>query len=72
MNLFNLRLKELRVAKNITQKTLAEYLEVTTRHVQRYEAGQHQPNIDGLIALADYFQVSIDYLVGRSDDPAMK
>ena len=35
--------------------------------VHNYEAGKNRPDFDGLIALADYFDVSLDYLVGRSD-----
>ena len=36
---------------------------------QRYEYGEREPSFQKLIALADYFDVSLDYLVGRSDDP---
>ena len=72
MNLFSERLKEIRSHRNITQKTLSEYLEVSLRHIQRYESGQYQPSIEGLIALADYFNVSLDYLVGRDDIPNRK
>ena len=51
------------------QKDLAELLKVTPRAMRNYESGLHEPSYDNLIALADYFDVSIDYLVGRSDDP---
>lgn len=69
MSSFNINLKSLRTAKKVFQKDLSDLLGVTVRQYQRYESGEQEPNIDGLIALADYFDVSIDYLVGRSDDP---
>lgn len=69
MSNFHLRLKELRVQKNVMQKDLAILLEVTTRGIRNYENGTHEPSYDRLIKIADYFDVSIDYLVGRSDDP---
>ena len=69
MNLFKDRLRGLRMAKRVTQKEMGEYLQVSTRAYQYYEEGKRYPDFLGLIALADYFQVSIDYLVGRSDTP---
>ncbi len=69
MSNFYIRLKECRNKSNIYQKQVAEILDITIRNYQRYEAGTLEPNIDKLIALADYFNVSLDYLVGRSDDP---
>lgn len=69
MSSFNINLKSLRTAKKVFQKDLSDLLGVTVRQYQRYESGEQEPNIDGLIALADYFDVSIDYLVGRTDNP---
>lgn len=69
MSLFHERLKQLRTEKSVMQKDLAELLKVTPRAMRNYESGLHEPSYDNLIALADYFDVSIDYLVGRSDDP---
>lgn len=69
MPTFNERLKECRNKNNLTQKQLAEFLDTTTRNYQRYEAGVLEPNIEKLISLADFFRVSLDYLVGCSDDP---
>jgi DNA-binding XRE family transcriptional regulator len=66
---FSERLREIRASKKQTQKALAELLGVSERAYQHYEAGTREPNIASLIALADYFDVSLDYLVGRSDDP---
>ncbi|WP_083520794.1 helix-turn-helix domain-containing protein [Alicyclobacillus kakegawensis] len=63
------RLCELRQQRNIKQREMAEFLGVTLRAWQRYEAGDREPTIDQLIQLADFFDVSLDYLVGRSDNP---
>lgn len=66
---FSTRLKELRSARNLTQKAVAESAGIATMAYQRYEYGTREPAFRQLIALADYFDVSLDYLVGRSDDP---
>ena len=66
---FMKRLKELRMKKQLTLKQLADLLEITVRNYQRYEKGEVDPPTSKTIFLADYFNVSIDYLVGRSDDP---
>ena len=68
MNLFAERLKELRKEKKVTQVQMAAFLEMTCRNYQRYEAGAAEPNLDSLIKIADYFGVSLDYLLGRSDE----
>ena len=69
MVIFAKRLKELRNSRRIYQREMADYLGVTTRAYQFYESGGRYPDFQGLLALADYFDVSIDYLVGRSDVP---
>ncbi len=66
--IFSTRLKELRQNHKVSQQELADLLGVSTRAWRFYESGEREPNISGLIALADYFNVSLDYLVGRSDD----
>ena len=48
---------------------LGEYLSVTDEAVRLLEKGKRSPSFEVLCALADYFDVSLDYLVGRSDDP---
>ena len=67
MELFGQRLKALRNEKHITQKTMAELVGKTERHYQDMEAGKI--NVPGLtlIKLADFFEVSLDYLVGRTE-----
>lgn len=62
-----LRLKELRIRNNVTQKQVAEALNLSTIAIQNYENNRRKPTYDILIALADYFEVSLDYLVGRDD-----
>ena len=66
---FGAHLKELRKSRGITQKQLALAISASERGIQQYELGERKPTYDMLIALADYFDVSLDYLVGRSNDP---
>ena len=56
----------------ITQKQAAEIAGVAERVYQSYEYGKVIPAATVLIAIADYFDVSLDYLCGRSDDPARR
>ena len=63
------RIKQLRVDKNLTQKQVAEILEIKEVSFQRFEYEIRRPGLDTLIKLADYFGVSLDYLVGRTDNP---
>ena len=56
----------LRKERGYTQKTFAQELSVTERCIRAYENETRHPDYFGLIALADYFNVSLDYLVGRS------
>lgn len=58
-------LKILRKQSNLTQRKIAEMLDVSERAYQHYEGGTREPNIEKLIKLADIFNVSIDYLVCR-------
>ena len=69
MHDFPIKLKLLRAKKGITQKQLAEVLNIQPNSAQRLEYGTARPSLDTVIAIADYFDVSLDYLVGRSDDP---
>lgn len=67
--IFQKRLKELRNENGASQVTIAKALGITDRGYRKYEAGDSEPTLSVLIALADYFDVSLDYLVGRSDNP---
>ncbi len=62
-------LKRVRKEKKVLQKDIAKILELPLRTYQSYEYGEALPSIETLDKLADYFDVSLDYLVGRSDDP---
>lgn len=66
---FALRLKELRTSQNLTMESLAKDLDTTRATISNFENEQRKPSLDMIIKIADYFQVSIDYLVGRTDDP---
>lgn len=68
---FGAHLKFLRQTKGITQKQLGQEIGTSERGIQNYEMGVRKPTYDILIALADFFDCSIDYLVGRSDTPYM-
>jgi len=67
MESFPERLKALRQEKNITQRAIANHLNITDTAYGFYEQGKNYPNMDILIKLADFFEVSLDYLVGRSE-----
>ena len=66
-----MRLKELRKKRGISQVRLALDLNTTQNSISRYETGERQADYDMLIAIADYFGVSIDYLLGRTENPNM-
>jgi len=66
------KLKKLRFEKNITQKQIAEYLKIATNSYQSFEYGKLRPSLDTLTKLAEYFEVSTDYLLGLVDEPHHK
>ena len=63
------RLKSLRKCRNLTQKQVAEGINMSQIAYQKYEYATRAPAYHKLVALADFFGVSIDYLVGATDDP---
>ena len=65
---FGQNLKKIRKTKGFTQKQLAELAKSGERTIQQYEANDRRPSFDALIALADALDVTLDYLVGRSDE----
>ncbi len=65
------RLKALRKAKNISQLKLALDLNMNQNSISRYENGEREADYNTLIKIADYFNVSVDYLLGRTDKPDM-
>lgn len=66
---FSERLIYLRKEKKLTQKQVYDAVGMSAIGYQRYEYGEREPAYQKLLALADFFNVSLDYLVGRSDDP---
>ena len=62
-----MRLKELRKERGISQLKLAMELNTNQNTISRYETGEREPGINELIRLADYFNVSVDYLLERTD-----
>ena len=53
----------------MTQQKLASELSMTQKRISHYEIGDHAPNFVAFIKIADYFDVSVDYLLGRTDNP---
>lgn len=64
-----MRLKDIREDRDITQKEIADYLHIKQNTYSQYESGKRQLPIEALIALADYYHVTTDYLLGVSDIP---
>ena len=62
-----MRLRELRLERNMSQQRLAMELSMTQNTISRYENGEREPGIKELIRIADYFNVSLDYLLERSE-----
>ena len=66
-----MRLKLLRKQKHMSQLSLAMKLNTTQMSISRYETGKREPDLKPLILIADFFDVSIDYLLERTDNPKM-
>lgn len=64
----NERLKSLRVQSRVTQRAIANGIGVSEGTVQKFEYGQAKPKLDTVVRLADFFNVSTDYLLGRADN----
>ena len=65
---FYVRVKELRKEAGETQKMLASAIGISVNQVIRFEKGEQKPGFDNLWALADHFGVTVDYLMGRTDE----
>ena len=66
-----MRIKELRNEQHITQLKMALDLNMSQNTISRYENGEREPGLAELIRIADYFHVSVDYLLGRTDKREM-
>jgi len=64
---FSERITLLRKERKLKQRELAEEFAIKLRTYQGYEYGESYPEVAKLVAIADFFDVSLDYLVGRSD-----
>ncbi len=67
MKIFQERLTELRKLNHMTQRQVAQALNISQPSYIRYENGSGEPNLENLSRLADLFDVSVDYLLGRSE-----
>ena len=67
-----LRLKEIRKSKGLSQIKLAMELNTSQNTISRYENGEREPGIGELIKIADYFNISVDYLLERTDNPEIQ
>jgi transcriptional regulator with XRE-family HTH domain len=67
-NLFKERLVQLREEMHLKQKEFAEAVKIHNRNINRYELGLREPDFDTLIQIADFFNVSTDYLLGRTEN----
>lgn len=67
MATFSERLKELRKSRHLSQRELADKMHISKSAVSMYESGQREPDHKTLEEIADYFNVDIDYLLGRKD-----
>ena len=68
MATFGERMKELRKERGLKQREMAEICGLKVRSYQQYEDAENYPTVPGLVFLADYFGVSLDYLMGRKDE----
>ena len=66
--MLSIKLRELREEKNLTQQALASALSLERYVVSNWEQGRTEPNVGQLIALSNYFEVTVDYLLGREND----
>ncbi|MGG1878830.1 helix-turn-helix transcriptional regulator [Paenibacillus cisolokensis] len=72
MSIFGERLTSLRQKHKMNQEALAEKLKVSKSSIGMYERGQREPSHETLLKIADLFDVSLDYLMGRDNDIAPK
>lgn len=64
---FSERLKQLREERGVSQEAIGKILGISRYAVYTYEKAKAAPTLEGLVALADYFDVTVDYLLGRTD-----
>lgn len=67
MKIIGERIRLLRTENNLSQESFAKKIGSNQKQVSKWERGQIEPNIDMLTKLADYFETTVDYLIGRKD-----
>jgi transcriptional regulator with XRE-family HTH domain len=67
--MFGQRIRKLRHTCGLTMKELGQQLSLAESTISGYESESRKPDIETLHKLADYFEVNVDYILGRSDDP---
>jgi len=72
MSILGERLKRARERKGLSQIDVFKKININNKTLSRYEAGGSEPDVDNLVKLANLYEVSIDYLVGRTDNPKMQ
>ena len=68
MEILAKRLYELRKERKLTRKMVAEQIDIVERTYQRYENAEREPTASVLVQLANFYDVTVDYLVGRTDE----
>lgn len=68
MSKFHLRLRELRNSRKLSQQELADLLGISKSSINMYERGEREPGLDTLEAMADFFNVDMDYLMGKTSE----
>ena len=66
------RLKECRKQRGLTQMQVAVYCDITEKAYQNYELMTREPKLEILVRIADLYEVSLDYLAGRTENPEVK
>lgn len=67
MKIFQKRLREMRLLCGLTQREMAEKLDISQPSYIRYENGTAEPSLEKLVKISEIFDVSVDYLVGKSE-----
>ena len=66
-NVFGKNLKQLRTEQGLSQRGLGEKLGFCNQTVSFWESGQREPDLDALVKISDFFEVSIDFLLGKAE-----
>jgi len=70
MSTYGHRIAKLREQRRLTQEELARHLSISRASLSHYEKNRRMPDYETLNKMADFFDVTVDYLIGRTDDPS--